>query len=461
MRLSLTKMNQSEGDYSGLDINNKCFTGIDFHNSVFNGAYFKNSRFVNCDLSHTEFTEAKFLNCDFENCKLDYCDFVFLTAQQTSFRDCTFSQAEWRENSFIGLRFTNCEFYNSTISLCMFSRTVFDQNSSQNFYGATKRFNVFSQSFFELLEDKVDFLSLNYGIRIADKDAVVTISPKIKSDLLLYISFLRYLHKLDSFRFVDLVSRIADALSSGKQKNNIQKIKYLTLICKLTAEEDSLSVFCLELLLIELNKSAKKVTDSALFMEMVDLIMFLKTHQYKAMKVIESEVMNLTSEFSNNIIIRCRLENTYRKAEIKKYSFQLADFVGIPRDQISLLSYETGSTFFEFIIKCSVSIGGVLMFINFSLKQVHKTIDYLAKIKKNLKYLGKKTDKSAADTEKIKPGNSANQQDLAVVPFAVMSDEGNIYHTQVTNIINIHGSALIKLDGLGEINITLKKAKAS
>jgi hypothetical protein len=42
-----------------------------------------------------------------------------------------------------------------------------------------------------------------------------------------------------------------------------------------------------------------------------------------------------------------------------------------------------------------------------------------------------------------------------------MNNEGNIYYSQVTNIINIHGMDLVKIDGPGEMKISTKKAKAS
>jgi hypothetical protein len=451
MKLSLTKTNQFEGDYSGLDVMDKLFNGIDLHNSVFNGGYFTRTKFINCDLRHTEFTEAKFENCIFETCNLDYSDFVFLSATETKFVNCSFTNVEWRENTFTRLNFVRCSFYNSTISLCSFIRTEFDHDSSSNFCGATKRYNVFSQSIFELLEDKIDFLTVNYGIRRAEDDATISLTPKNKKDNFLVLSISKYFNNLDTHDFVRIVTQIGEELSAKGQKNHIQRIKYLILICRITAAEDTISVFGLQLLINGLNRSARKITESIIFMEVVDLIMFLKTHQYKTMKRIEVEVSDLTGEYVDNVSCQCKLCNSYTKSDIRKFVLQIADFLALPKNQISVTSFQSGSTIFEFIIKCSVSLGGFLLFINFSLHQVHKTIEYLAKMKKNIKYLKKKKREEEAKTD----------QNLSIVPFAVMNNEGNIYYTQVNNIINIHGSDMIKIDGPGEIKIVAKKAKAS
>ena len=456
MKLSVTKTNQSEGDYSGLDVIDKFFKEIDLHNSVFNGTYFIRTTFTNCDLRHTEFTEAKFENCVFESCNLDYSDFVFLSALGTKFINCSFANVEWRENTFNELIFVHCSFYNSTISLCSFIKTEFDHGSSSNFCGATKRYNVFSQSIFELLEDKIDFLMVNYGIRRVENDAAISLSPKNKKDNFLVLSISKYFNRLDTQEYVQRVIQIGDELSSKGQKNHIQKIKYLILICRITAEEDTISVFGLQLLINGLNASARKITASIIFMEMVDLIMFLKTHQYKTMKRIETEVSEMIGINVDSLTCQCTLYNSYSNSDVQKFVLQIADFLALPKNQITVTSFQSGSTVFEFIIKCSVSLGGFLLFINFSLHQVHKTIDYLAKIKKNIRYLKRKGKEEGKGGKKEKA-----DQSLSIVPFAVMNNEGNIYYTQVNNIINIHGNDTVKIDGAGEMKIVTKKAKAS
>ncbi|HEV7780805.1 MAG TPA: hypothetical protein VGO58_06045 [Chitinophagaceae bacterium] len=122
------------------------------------------------------------------------------------------------------------------------------------------------------------------------------------------------------------------------------------------------------------------------------------------MKEIEAEVKDYISVYTEEAVFNCTLKNSYSKADASKFTHQLADFLVIPRNQIKIVSYQKGSTVFEFIIKCSVSIGGFLLFINFSLHQVHKTIDYLAKIKKNIKYLRKKANdkkEEKQETDKV------------------------------------------------------------
>lgn len=455
MKLSITKRNQSEGDYSGLDVANRIFSNVDLHESVFNGSYFTEVQFVNCDLRHTEFTEAKFSKCIFTNCNLDYSDFVFLNASETLFTGCSFSHVEWRENNFVNLHFVGCSFTNSTISLCSFVDNVFDDTSSSNFCGATKRYNVFSRSYFELLEDKVEFLMANYGIIRPDTDSKISLTSKNKQDNFLSLSVSKYFNDLNTLRFVNLIVKISDDLSSKSQKNHLQKIKYLILICRLTAEENTISVFGIQLLINALNSSARKITESLIFMELLDLIMFLKTHQYKKMKEIELEVSSMTNEYADIIISQCVLDNTYDKKDVIEFTKQLSDFLGIPRKEISVRQFRNGSTIFEFIIKCSASIGGFLLFINFALSQVHKTINYAAKIKKNIKYL-KKKGKGVKDVTK-----NAKDENLAIVPFAIMSNEGNVYYTQVNNIIDMHGNKLIKIDGKGQISIEVKQSKVS
>lgn len=439
--------NQTGKDFSGLDFNDQVFDGYNFAESIFNGAYFTRITFVNCDLRHTEFTESRFLDCKIMNCNLDYSDFVYSELQENIFANCSFAQVEWRESKFNSVVFKKSSFYNSTVSLCTFIDCQFDNFSSVNFSSSSKRYNVFANTKFLLNEDMLTFLKRNYGIeqkkdQINNDSSIITAND-YKNDLF-KLSLYRFSKTLTPNIFIELILQGIVTIIQQDNRSYLQKIKYISLICKQTIDEDAIPIFGQQLLINRINEIARSVTDKIIFMELVDLLMYIKAAQYNSIKKLEQKYIGHMDFTSNDIHCRVTLSNTYSKAQMDTYLQIMLFFLDLPPSKIRLLSYKKGSTIIEFIITASVSIGTVLLFINFTLNQFSHTIRHLVKIKKNTKVLFKGKKKTQISKE------------LAVAPFSIMLNEGNLYYRQINNTVNHFGKEVTNIGGKGKAEIRRK-----
>lgn len=447
-RSRLKSKKQSKEDFSGLDFKNETFEGIDFHESIFNGAYFSNVRFVNCDMRHTEFTESKLTNCEFIDSSLDYSDFVYTQASRVNFTRCTFSQVEWRENILVQLRFRECTFVNSTISLCSFKGASFDPISSSSFCSASKRFNVFSETDFTLPKNKIDFLRNNYGIVFGEPNSRFVTDDEYQDDFLLSLSLLKFADRVNSEIFIDLILKAVDALSGAGGKNHIQKAKYISLICRQVVEGKVLSVFAQQLLINSLNSACKDISDSQTFMEMVNLIMFMKTHQFNAVRAIESDARDFEDETVKGILLQFRLTNSYEEGDVQNYLQQMASYLMIPTERISISQFRIGSTIFDLIINHSASLVSVLVFIHLSLSQANKILEGVLKMKKNLKSLRNKTKIRKVKTIMVQRARDAT-------PLSIMLNQGSFNYDRINSIVTQFKRAVTKIDGKGEVTIKI------
>jgi hypothetical protein len=440
MSLNLIKnTDQSDKDFSGLDFLNQNFQNIDFHESVFNGAHFKKVKFLNCNLKHTEFTEAKFTDCTFINCDLNYSDFVYTEIYKVSFKKCAFPHVEWRNNNFKNISFEECSFHNSTISLCAFINAVFDKDSSNNFCGASKRYNIFKGSNFSLAEDKIEFLKNNFGVRLEKRETQLLLNKEYKNEFLLNLSVLEYTNLITAEDFIDLILKASEQIITNRnQKNKIQRMKYLSLICKFTVEENSLSVFSQQLLINSFNDLSKKIKDAEIFMEIVNLIMFIKTYLHKYINSVFQEI-NEEEFYSKKTTIKFYLDKSYSKKEMEVYFVAMVEFAGLNKKDFKILNYRRGSTVVEIIIETALKIGIVLAFISFTLSKVNRSLKHVVEIKKSIKKLSGKRKKS----------------EPALMPLSIMANEGNKYYTQINNIVNNYGKEVIKIDSAGKVDILI------
>src|SRR6185503_12288194 len=246
------RSNQSEKDFSGKDFFQHTFLEIDFHESVFNGTYFQDIVFDKCDLKHTEFTEAKFSNCQFIDCQLDYSDFIYTQVSENRFEACSFSHIEWRESSFSENSFSKCTFYNATISLCVFKKVIFDRVSANHIPGNSKTYNIFLESNLVITPENMLFMKFNYGFELANDVLFNYNKDQVKDDFL-HLSLLKFTGKESSLTYIEALADIIRKIVSTNEKNRLQKLKYLNLICKSRADGKTLSVFALHYLIFLLN----------------------------------------------------------------------------------------------------------------------------------------------------------------------------------------------------------------
>ncbi|HWY10444.1 MAG TPA: pentapeptide repeat-containing protein [Bacteroidia bacterium] len=442
MSLSIKRgQDQADKDFSGLDFVNQNFQDIDFHESVFNGVHFKKVKFLNCNLKHAEFTEAKFTDCSFINCELNYSDFVYTQVSKVTFEKCSFPHVEWRENNFKYISFVECSFYNSTISLCSFANTKFDKNSSLNFCGASKRYNVFSNSNFSIAEEKIEFLKNNYGIKLEKKETQFYLNKEYKNEFLLNLSAIEYANLTTTKEFIDLILKALEFIIIKRdQKNRIQKMKYLSLICKYTIEGNNLSVFAQQFLINSFNALSKKIKETEIFMELASLMMFIKTNLYKLINLISSEI-NEEELCPYKTTIRFYLNNEYSKKEMESYLITMAGFIELDRRDFKIINYHKGSTAIEIFIETTFKISAVLVFISFSLSKVSKSLKHVIEIRKSLKKLSAKKKKKNSD--------------VTLMPLSIMANKSNKYYTQINNVVNNYAKEVIKIDGEGKVDILI------
>jgi hypothetical protein len=375
---------------------------------------------------------------------MDYSDFVYAKLDKVNFETCSFGYVEWRESNFLTTRFINCTFYNATISLCTFSKSIFDRPSSRHIQGNSKNYNVFLGCDLMIDVNDISFLRFNYGLE-SDSDVGHLYDNLKDAEHFLKLSVLKYSRSLDCLTFIESASALMKIIISTEEKNRLQKLKYLNLICKTAADSELLSVFGIHYLIGLLNNCAREINDSSLFMELVDLIMYLKTVQYKAIVLIEEEAINISSSINNEPVqIHFRLDNTYPKPEVENFISRMKYFLDMPSSEIELISFKNGSTIVDLIVNTSSALAGAFAFINFSLAQLNKTLVHIAKIKKTMKTL----------REPVKPVRSRTAiSKKTALPIEIMSNEGNPYYSKMNDLVKTYGREVAKMDGPGEITI--------
>ncbi len=443
MESQLLKSNiQRDIDFSGTNIENLVLTAYDFAESVFNGCHFKNVEFVGCNLSNTEHTETYFLNCTFSECTLNSSDFVYSNLTDCAFSKCTFSHVEWRESEYSGVDFKECQFYNSTVSLCLFRGCSFDNFSSTEIQGSSKRLNAFSDTKLFIEYGDLSFVFLNYGITIPDYESIHPVRKiELDGDFLSKLSLVQYSGQWTAPNFIENITGAISQLGKISSRGTLQKIKYISNICKITTEQGRLTVFSSQVLIERINYLAAQIHQPSLFMELAELILFLKTFQYRRIKEIEDETLQYKALYVADGTIELHLANTYDQYQIEKLIEACVDYQGAERDSIKLLSVTSGSTLITGIITASVSIGGFLMAINFALSQVKKTIVHVKAIKKELGGKKKQKDK---------------KRKIELLPMEIMQSGNTVHYTQINNVVNKYASDLIQIEGKGSVQINVK-----
>jgi hypothetical protein len=180
-------------------------------------------------------------------------------------------------------------------------------------------------------------------------------------------------------------------------------------------------------------------------MEIVDLIMYIKSHQYRAVTRIESETADVGDRDCRELICELTFNNSYTRADVQGYLDQMAVFLDIPEESIRLMTIRSGSTMVEFIINHSVTLASVLVFINFSLSQVNKILENVSKAKKNIKSLvGKKGTKGLKNRALMRQ---------PLLPLAIMSQKGSLHYDRMNRVAARFERKVLRIEGSGDLRV--------
>jgi|GEM_PF-2282499 len=438
-------------DYSGRDFADQEISGKSFFQSIFNGVELSRMIFDNVSAKHAEFTESELIQCSFQDCNLNHSDFVYTKLQNCIFNNCTFTNVEWRESTFHGCKFLECQFENSTISLCSFKNSLFDLSSSLNFYGQSKRYNIFVDTKMEIGEGTLEFLHRNFGIQGTSETRL----KESESDLLFNLSLQKFGNYLNTR---DLIQGIVDILErdlKSRKRNTQQVARYIVLIVKTQVEESKISVIAAQYFVNALSKAMTTLNDSFLFLEFMDLLVFLKTFTVRKVKEIKNEVEEYSTLEANNIRCRVTLYNTYGQDVIRDFLTYFSQRLKIDAKRVELRNYQTGSTIFEFLISASVKLSEVLTILKFFLSEVKLIWSKWSEIRDNLSTYSENAKHSKIDLknkDSIKRVVVSGEHPSDILKESVENQD--LIRNQ--NLLDAIGDQLLNIEGPAEVQIALE-----
>lgn len=133
---------------------------VDYATKNLNQSFFKNCKFTNCNFKCTSFINSKFSNCEFINCNLTSTNF-----RNSIIKNCIF----YKDNNFLNTRFGDCRLINSKFTGCDFDSIILDEaifsncQFNSNFWNAV---STYLCKFDDTIFDSVIFRNMNFEYSI-------------------------------------------------------------------------------------------------------------------------------------------------------------------------------------------------------------------------------------------------------------------------------------------------------
>jgi len=380
-----TKVICELADAQGKDLSGSEFVGVVLNRrncfeSIFNGCVFTGVHANQSIFQHAEFTETTFRNCTFEDSSFDHSDFVLASFSNCRFARCSFQNAEWRQSEFSSSVFEQCIFRNTTTSLVQFLACHFDDPSSLNFIGNSKRYSLFSGGSFHLPHSEVAFLRTNFGLVADASENVAGLEPV--NDPLFQISRERYHRALTPLNLYRLALRAISDLGGNDANPMLLRFQYVTGICRLLLHEDFFSVFSIKALEKALSEEASRLRSQDQMLELFNILLTFRLGLRQRVNAIEDELTKCPSRPSLALKVFLEFEETFSRPQIDEYLALLAQYCAIANSSIDLRRFEQGSTFVEFVLGSKTLLVEVLRFLKYSMPIVTCTLKEAGKSRK-------------------------------------------------------------------------------
>lgn len=370
-------------DFSGMSFRDLFMIGQERQRSFFNGVDFENCGFGSSDLRNSEFSESSFSNCEFLNCQLNSADFVDSIFENCKFENCTFGTGEWRRSRFRSCRFLQCDFDHTTIALTEFYSNEFSEDSTRSLQRRSIYFNVFSDCLFAGTFQDDAFVSRNFGV-----PAGASSSLPVAEGALFSLEQLCILNNRGVLRVTDLVDLIEATLrqfdSVGRRRTST--FEFIRLIVRAISLQRRISPSSLVFIENFVTAFAARVNDSEIFHSAMAFVVEIRSLLFE----IATKEIGADDPSFKGVVERITIsfKERFSKEEAGVLVKDLSVVAHLSANQFEIDRFKNGSTLIEVVTGGVVSLGPLLVAVNFILRQATVTVERYGKLKKAIKTAG-------------------------------------------------------------------------
>lgn len=433
-------------DYSGMSFQNVSMRGQQRENSFFNGVNLIDSEITGSDLSHCELSETLMRGCAIHASNFASSDFIGSTFEHCEFVDSNFRTGEWRNAKFRSCRFVGCNFDRTTIALTFFHDCHFDDRSLRSMLHRAVSLNVFSNCGLPWLVDDEIFASRNFGTPCVPKqnDQVIQSSGTNLEQLCL----LRNLGKMEVTDLLDAVQGAFEMLSMNG-RCRASTFELMTLIVRAVAIERRISPTSLILMEELITRASSRIEDAGMFNIAMALVIEIRSILFDI--CISESTMAHDAAGDAVVQLKLKFSDTFDRETMEFLVESILTIGHFSSGAIRIEKVEHGSTYVDAVTITVVSLGPLLMALNFALRQATITVERVGQLKRAVK-------KTIAEPRNTRARKDQSKTELAKRAHAVA--EGKIESQELTEtrkLVRREGARLARLDTKVAIHVTTKQ----
>ena len=430
-------------DFSGMSFQRVSMRNQRRENGFFNGVDFIETEIVGVNLSHCELSEAFMCKCFISSTDFSSSDFIDSTFENCEFIDCNFSTGEWRSANFRTCSFNTCNFDRTTIALTGFYDCSFDETSMRTMMHRAVALNVFSSCDFHCPAGDDIFSSRNFGVPCALQNSTSVIHSAGMS--LEQLCLLRNLEKMKVTDLLDAV-RVAFDVLRNDGRRRASTFKFIILIVRVVAAERRISPTSLILMENFIASFASGVDDAEVFNIAMTLVIEIRSILFEigaTETIIEHEAVEDAVQR-----LQLKFNETFDRDAIDLLVDSILTVGYFSSDAIRIEKLENGSTYVEAATATFMSLGPLLVALNFTLRQATITVERIGQMNKAArKAIG---GPRATISKKNRAKSQLEKRVHAVADGRTASRELDA----TRKVVLRSGSALAKLDAKASVHVT-------
>jgi uncharacterized protein YjbI with pentapeptide repeats len=433
-------------DYSGMSFRAMSMRNQQRENSFFNGVDFTDCEIAESNLSHCELSEAFMRDCSIHSADFSSSDFINSVFENCEFRECDFRTGEWRSAKFCSCSFMDCNFDRTTVALTDFYDCQFDQTSMQTMLHRAVSFNVFSGCRFpQPVKDDV-FSSRNFGIPCELQSR----SPATQSSgvNLEQLCILRNLEKMEVADLLDAIRAAFDTLgSTGRRRAST--FEFITQIVRATAAERRISPTSLVLVEDFVTGFASGIENAEVFNIAMTLVIEIRSILFE----IGAAETTIDHEAAADAVQRIELKfrETFDRGDVDVLLESILTVGNFPSDGLRVDRLENGSTYIEAATTAFMSLGPLLIALNFILRQATVTVERMGQMKCAVR-------KAIGAPPAIIPKRDRTKNQLEKRVHAVADGKTASREVDATRkVVRRSGTRLAKLDAKASVHVTTQR----
>lgn len=433
-------------DYSGMSFQNISMRNQQRENSFFNGIDLIDSEITGSDLSHCELSETLMRGCAIHSSNFSSSDFISSIVENCEFVDCDFRTGEWRNAKFQSCSFVDCDFDRTTIALTCFYACRFDDRSLRSMLHRAVALNVFSNCGLPWLVDDAIFASRNFGTLCVSRQNTQMIQSSGAS--LEQLCLLRNLGRMEVTDLLDAVQG-AFEMHSVNGRCRTSTFEFMTLIVRAVATERRISPTSLILMEELITRFSSRIEDAGMFNIAMALVIEIRSILFN---ICASESA-MAHDAAGDAVVQLQLKfaETFDRDTMEFLVESILTVGHFPPGAIRIEKMEHGSTYVDAVTITVVSLGPLLMALNFALRQATITVERVGQLKGAVK-------KVIAEPRSTRAKKDQSKTELTKRTHAVA--DGKMESQELTatrKLVRREGARLARLDTKAVIHVTTKQ----